>query len=70
MNRTPRRHKGYGIMLVGGVLAEDHETGRPFFTRSKREALRAIDEDMPRWLAGWAAPVRVELEGNTYRVRS
>ena len=60
--------KGYGILLAGGLLAEDFETGRPFFARTKREALRAIDEDLPDWLAAWAAPVKVEVVGNTYRV--
>lgn len=61
--------KGYGILLPGGVLAHDHELGRPFFVRTKREATKALADELPSWCSEGARVVKVERSGNTYKVR-
>lgn len=62
--------KGYGILLPGGELCHDHETGRPYFVKTKRTAFRAVEQTLPDWLRDGARVVPVTLEsglnGDTY----
>jgi hypothetical protein len=61
--------KGYGILLPGLELAHDRRYGRPYFVKTKRAAVRALEHGLASWLGESAEVVKVEINSNTYTIR-